>query len=61
MTLAPLQGLMAMKKKEIILPHVPIGSLLGVTFPIEMQNVGSGIINYRVDTSKFINKDETDF
>ena len=61
MTLAPLQGLMAIKKTEITLPHVPIGSLLGVTFPIEMQNVGSGKISYKVDVSKFINKDETDF
>lgn len=49
MTLAPLQGLLALRKTEYTLPSVPIGSLVPATLPIEIVNVGSGKINYRVD------------
>lgn len=49
MTLAPLQGLLALRKTEYTLPSVPIGSLVPATMPIEVVNVGSGKINYRVD------------
>ena len=49
MTLAPLQGLLALRKNEYTLPSVPIGSLVPATLPIEIVNVGSGKINYKVD------------
>ena len=49
MTLAPLQGLLALRKSDYTLPSVPIGSLVPATLPIEIVNVGSGKINYHVD------------
>ncbi len=52
MTLAPFQGRVIFKKKEYTLPAVPLGSLVPVSFPIEMHNVGSTKVSYS------INKDE---
>ena len=49
-TLAPLKGLLAIRKTNYTLPPVPIGSLLPAYYPIEIQNVGTGKITYRVDT-----------
>lgn len=44
MTLAPLEGRLAVKKNNFVLPNTPIGLLIPVKFPIEMQNVGSSKI-----------------
>jgi len=49
-TLAPLKGLLAVRKPQYTLPPVPIGSLLPAYYPIEIQNVGTGKITYKVDT-----------
>ena len=57
MTLAPLQGLLAVRKTDYVLPAVPIGLLNPVTFPIEIHNVGSGKISYKVDQTDFFEKD----
>lgn len=44
MTLAPLEGRLAVKKNSYQLPDTPIGLLIPIKFPIEMQNVGSSKI-----------------
>lgn len=49
-TLAPLKGLLAIRKTHYTLPPVPIGSLLPAYYPIEIQNVGTGKITYKVIT-----------
>lgn len=49
MALAPLEGLLAVKKKNFILPDTPIGLLIPVKFPIEVLNVGSSKISYKVE------------
>jgi hypothetical protein len=36
MALAPLEGLLAVKKDHFELPNVPLGLLLPVKFPIEV-------------------------
>lgn len=36
MTLAPLEGRLAVKKTNFIIPDTPIGLLLPVKFPIEI-------------------------
>lgn len=51
MTLAPMKGLLAIKKSHYTFPNVPIGSLLPAIYPIEMQNVGSGKVTYKADVS----------
>ena len=51
MTLAPMKGLLAIKKTHHTFPPVPIGSLLPAMYPIEIQNVGSGKITYKAETS----------
>lgn len=49
MMLAPLEGRLAVKKNNFRLPDTPIGLLIPVKFPIEMQNVGSSKIQYDVE------------
>lgn len=49
MSLAPLEGLLAVKKYSYELPHTPIGLLIPVKFPIEVLNVGSSKISYKVE------------
>jgi hypothetical protein len=39
-----------LRKNNYILPDVPIGLLMPLTFPIEISNVGSGNVNYKVTT-----------
>jgi hypothetical protein len=53
-TLAPLEGLLAMKKNKYILPSTPIGLLVPVKFPLEIQNVGSGKISYKVEICEIL-------
>ena len=36
MTLAPLEGRLAVKKNNYVIPNTPIGLLLPVKFPIEI-------------------------
>ncbi|KAL4426641.1 hypothetical protein ABPG74_018719 [Tetrahymena malaccensis] len=55
MALAPLEGLLAVKKKNYKLPDTPIGLLIPVKFPIEVLNVGSSKISYKVE---IVEKDE---
>jgi hypothetical protein len=43
-----MEGLLYLRKNTYSLPDVPVGSLLPVTFPIEINNVGTSTINYRV-------------
>ena len=59
MTLAPLQGLLAIRKTDYTLPSVPIGSLVPATFPIEIVNAGSGKINYSADLTSLHNSNST--
>lgn len=49
MTLAPLEGRLAVRKSSYRLPDTPIGLLVPVKFPIEIQNVGSSKINYKIE------------
>ncbi len=49
MTLAPLEGRLAVKKTLYILPPTPIGLLIPVKFPIEIQNVGLSKITYKTE------------
>ncbi len=52
MSLAPLEGLLAVKKNYFELPHTPIGLLIPVKFPIEVVNVGSSKVSYRVEVEE---------
>ncbi len=54
MTLAPMEGLLALKKTYYKFPDVPIGSLLPVTFPIEINNVGSINISYKCECKEIV-------
>jgi hypothetical protein len=47
MTLGPYEGLLAVKKTHYRLPNTPIGLLVPLKFPIEIQNVGSSKVNYK--------------
>ncbi len=47
MTLGPYEGLLAVKKTHYKLPNTPIGLLMPLKFPIEIQNVGSSKVNYK--------------
>lgn len=49
MTLAPLEGRLAIKKNSYKLPDTPIGLLVPVKYPIEILNVGSSKITYKID------------
>lgn len=49
MTLAPMEGRLAVKKNKYDLPDTPIGLLIPVKFPIEIQNVGALKINYKIE------------
>lgn len=51
-TLAPLEGRLAVKKNFYRLPDTPIGLLLPVKFPIEIQNVGSSKISYKIEITE---------
>jgi len=42
--------MLTLRKNNYTLPDVPIGLLLPLTFPIEINNVGSGNIIYKVQT-----------
>ncbi len=41
-------GMLTLRKNNFTLPDVLIGLLLPLTFPIEVNNVGSGNIVYKV-------------
>ncbi|EGR32899.1 hypothetical protein IMG5_067400 [Ichthyophthirius multifiliis] len=49
MSLAPLEGLLAVKKNQFELPDTPIGLLIPVKFPIEIANLGSIKVSYKVE------------
>ena len=46
-TLGPQEGLLVVKKNFYHLPDTPIGMIVPLKFPIELQNVGSAKISYR--------------
>jgi hypothetical protein len=48
MTVALMKGMLTLRKNNFTLPDVLIGLLLPLTFPIEVNNVGSGNIVYKV-------------
>lgn len=52
MTLAPMEGLLAVRKFQYTLPDVPIGSLIPVTFPIEISNEGNTNIQYKCEITE---------
>lgn len=49
MTLLPSEGRLAVKKSHYELPDTPIGLLIPIKYPIEIQNVGSLKINYKIE------------
>lgn len=44
--------MLTLRKNNFTLPDVLIGLLLPLTFPIEVNNVGSGNIVYKVQTKE---------
>lgn len=52
-TLAPLEGLLAVKKLNFELPETPVGLLQPVKYPIEIQNVGSSKVSYKTDVEEY--------
>ena len=58
MTLAPMEGLLAVRKNNYTLPDVPIGSLIPVTFPIEISNVGNTNVLYKIDICEINGKED---
>ena len=40
------------------MPDVPIGSLIPVTFPIEISNVGNTNVNYKIDIAEADGKED---
>ena len=58
MTLAPMEGLLAVRKNNYTLPDVPIGSLIPVTFPIEISNVGNTQVSYKIDIADLDGKED---
>ncbi|KAM3137891.1 hypothetical protein pb186bvf_009972 [Paramecium bursaria] len=57
-TLAPLEGLLAVKKTVFTLPETPVGLLQPVKYPIEIQNVGSSKVNYTTEIQELNDKGE---
>lgn len=57
-TLAHLQGQMTLKRDLFMLPSLPIGMKLPVIIPIEMENVGSSNITYRIDKEQVRHNNE---
>jgi hypothetical protein len=41
-------GMLTLRKNNFVLPNVPIGLLLPLTFPIEINNVGTANISYKI-------------
>jgi malate dehydrogenase (oxaloacetate-decarboxylating)(NADP+) len=48
MTVALMKGMLTLRKNNFALPSVPIGLLLPLTFPIEINNVGTANISYKL-------------
>lgn len=40
--------MLVLRKNHFRIPDVPIGSLLPVSFPIEIRNVGSAKVQYKI-------------
>jgi hypothetical protein len=60
MTLAPMEGLLAVRKDSYRLPDVPLGSLFPVSFPIEINNVGSISVSYRAEIKNQSTEDQNE-
>jgi len=43
-------GMLTLRKNTFTLPNVPIGLLLPLTFPIEINNVGTANVSYKIQT-----------
>ncbi len=52
MTVALMKGMLTLRKNNFALPSVPIGLLLPLTFPIEINNVGTANISYKLITKE---------
>ena len=52
MTVALMKGMLTLRKNSFTLPNVPIGLLLPLTFPIEINNVGSANVSYKLVTKE---------
>jgi len=50
MTVALMKGMLTLRKNHFTLPSVPIGLLIPVTFPIEINNVGTANVSYKLHT-----------
>jgi len=50
------KGMITLRKNKFVLPDVPIGLMMPVTFPIEINNVGSGNVTYKVTTKEITDK-----
>lgn len=48
MTVALMKGMITLRKTHYTLPDVPIGLLMPLTFPIEINNVGSANVSYKI-------------
>ena len=48
--------MITLRKNKFILPDVPIGLMMPVTFPIEINNVGSVNVTYKVTTKEITDK-----
>ncbi len=50
--MALMKGMLTLRKNNFALPSVPIGLLLPLTFPIEINNVGTANISYKLITKE---------
>ncbi|KAL4441714.1 hypothetical protein ABPG74_008711 [Tetrahymena malaccensis] len=56
MMLSPTQGMLSVKQNRIHLPDCPIGMLLPLQYPIEIQNVGLTKLNYSIEVQEIDEK-----
>ncbi|EAR97146.2 MSP (major sperm protein) domain protein (macronuclear) [Tetrahymena thermophila SB210] len=56
MMLSPTQGMLSVKQNRVNLPDCPIGMLLPLQYPIEIQNVGLTKLNYSIEVQEIDEK-----
>jgi len=50
MTVALMKGMITLRKSHFTLPSVPIGLMIPVSFPLEINNVGTASVAYKLQT-----------
>lgn len=50
--------MLTLRKNEFTLPDMPVGMLIPLTFPIEINNEGSANVSYKIHIKEISDKPE---